>query len=94
MKTFILAALVLMLSAGRVVAGDLPADMQQNNNDDKARTNQSGFKTSPRLNYKSNQSDDKDNVLSNMKPMLNQMLGNGQNGSPGAAMPNGGTYSF
>ena len=94
MKTFILVLLAFLLFAGNSFAGDFPADIQKNNDKENAKTNQSGFKTSPRLSYKSQQPNEKDNAFGNMKPMLNQMLGNGQNGTPGAVMPNGGTYSF
>lgn len=94
MKTCFFTVCIIILSACISFAEEHPTDAQQGENNNKTTTNPSGYKTSPRLNYKSKKSDEDKSALENMKPMLNQMLGNGSNGSTGPVMPNGGTYSF
>jgi hypothetical protein len=94
MKHCFIAVLVFILSAGIALAENLPTDTQKEDNNNKTTPNSSGYKTSPKLSYKSKKTDEKDDALKNMKPMLNQMLDNGSNGSTGPVMPNGGTYSF
>lgn len=93
MKGCILALFLILLSAGISLAENLPPEPPQGDTNTQTTTGASSYKTSPRLSYKSKKPDEKNSALGNMKPMLNQMLGNGANGS-GPVMPNGGTYSF
>jgi hypothetical protein len=78
-----------VISYAEVQSGDNRQMEKKNGPDDR-----SAYKTSPRLNYKSDKSDEKQNNLESLKPMVNQFLG-GQNGETGSAvMPNSGTYKF
>ena len=57
-------------------------------------SSKSGYKSSPKLSYGSNKPDKDDSGLGNLKPMLDQTLGNNKDGQGGGIMPNGGTYKF
>ncbi|MFU2207159.1 hypothetical protein [Solidesulfovibrio sp. C21] len=95
MKTFILLFACFLLSTGVSFAENTSQDPQQGDNAAKTTANQSGYKSSPRLNYHSNKSNNDNKSLEGLKPMLNQALGNNQNGAAGGAlMPTTGTYSF
>lgn len=60
----------------------------------KKNSSKSVYKSSPKLSYGSNTPDKDDSGLGNLKPMLNQTLGNNKDGLGGGIMPNGGTYKF
>lgn len=73
------------------------AEGEPNNSVSSERMQNSGksrYKSSPKLNYGSNKPDKDDNGLGNLKPMLDQTLGNNKDGLGGGIMPNGGTYKF
>jgi len=94
MKIFTVFVMCFVLSSGLAFAQNLPDEAQKNNQDTNT-ADKSGYKSSPRLNYHSNNPADEDNVLGNLKPMLNQMTGNSQNGSTGGAeIPGSAKFSF
>ena len=66
---------------------DAPSEPKQN-------SSKSVYKSSPKLSYGSNTPDKDDSGLGNLKPMLDQTLGNNKDGLGGGIMPNGGTYKF
>ncbi|MYL84458.1 hypothetical protein GTA51_15145 [Desulfovibrio aerotolerans] len=90
MKTFILFMLCCVLFLGIAYAGDKPDAAANVGNDDK-KSGQSGLKSTPRLSYRSNAPADENSSLEKLKPMLNQVLGSGQNGQAGGAEVPGST---
>jgi len=93
MKNIMLLVVVcFVLSSSSSFAEDLANGTTPN--DSTQSTNKSGYKSSPRLNYGSNKPDKDDSGLSNLKPMLDQTLGNNKDGVGGGMMPNAGTYKF
>ena len=94
MKTLILFVVCGALYSGIAYAGNQPDVAPKVGNDDKT-TGQSGLKSSPRLNYRSNGQADENSALNKLKPMLDQVLGSGQNGPAGGAeIPGSAKYSF
>ena len=94
MKTLILFIVCGVLFLGIAYAGNKPDVAPNVGNDDKT-TGQSGLKSSPRLTYRSNAPADENTAIDKLKPMLNQVLGSGQNGQTyGAAIPGSAKYSF
>ncbi|WP_144004938.1 hypothetical protein [Solidesulfovibrio fructosivorans] len=95
MKTFIFLFAFIILSAAASFAENPSHDTQRNDTAAKTTAKASEYKSSPRLSYHSNKPSKEDLNLEGIKPMLNQALGNNQNGSAGGAlMPTAGTYSF
>jgi hypothetical protein len=94
MKIFILFLLCLILSIG-VVFAENPSDDTKRNDTDSNTAQKSKYKSSPRLNYHSDKPAEDGKGLGNLKPMLNQVMGNNQTSSTGnVEVPSGGTYSF
>ncbi len=92
MKTVVLFPVcLLLLSSVAFAEGEpsksAPSERVQN-------SGKSGYKSSPKLSYGSNKPDKDDSGLGNLKPMLDQTLGNNKDGLGGGIMPNGGTYKF
>ncbi len=92
MKNAVLLAVGLLLLSGVSFAGDAPDSKVPK--ESTQPSSKSGYKSSPRLSYGSNKPDKDDSGLSNLKPMLDQTLGNNKDGVGGGLMPNGGTYKF
>ncbi len=94
MKKILLPTVLLVFSPGMLFAQNAPGDGQKSA-DGPQPSNPSAYKSSPRLSYHSNKPNEDGNVLGNLKPMLDQTLGNNK-GNPegGMAMPNSGTYRF
>lgn len=94
MRTFILFIVCCILFLGIAFAGNQP-DVAPNVGSDNKTTGQSGLKSTPRLNYRSSGSADEDSALNKLKPVLNQMLGSGQNGPTGGGeIPGSAKCSF
>lgn len=93
MRSLALVVTCSLLFASLSFAEDLPSGTNQNSGNVQ-QPKKSEYKSSPRLNYSSNKPDKDDNGLSNLKPMLDQTLGNNKDGVGGGAMPNTGTYKF
>ncbi|WP_043634504.1 hypothetical protein [Desulfovibrio sp. TomC] len=94
MKLFLLLLTCLIMSANNSFAEDAPKDAQANDKGVQLK-NKSEFKSSPKLGYHSNNPGDEDKGLGNLKPLLDQTLGNNKDSSPGGVvMPNAGTYKF
>lgn len=94
MKAFTLLILCFILAASISFAENPPDDTLKNNNDNSA-ANKPKYKSSPRLNYHSDKAAEDDKGLGNLKPMLNQVMGNNQTNSTGSVeVPSGGAYSF
>ena len=91
MKRLLLILALVMIPASSF-AGDAPDSKTPK--EITQPSNKSGYKSSPRLSYGSNKPDKDDNGLSNLKPMLDQTLGNNKDGVGGGLMPNAGTYKF
>ena len=92
MKAAAFFAVCLLLLSGIAFA-----DGEPNNNapsESKQNSSKSGYKSSPKLSYGSNKPDKDDSGLGNLKPMLDQSLGNNKDGLGGGLMPNAGTYKF
>lgn len=85
------AVYLLLLSNFAFAEGEssnsAPSEPRQN-------SSKSVYKSSPKLSYGSNTPDKDDSGLGNLKPMLDQTLGNNKDGLGGGIMPNGGTYKF
>jgi hypothetical protein len=92
MRSLALVVTCSLLFASLSFAEDLPSGTNQNSTNDQ-QSKKSEYKASPRLNYSSNKPGDEDKGLGNLKPMLDQALGN-KDGSGGVVMPNAGTYKF
>jgi len=94
MKTFILFIVCCILFLGIASAGTQP-DVAPSVGNDKKTTGQSELKSTPRLNYRSSGPADENNAMNKLKPVLNQMLGSGQNGPAGGGeIPGSAKYSF
>ena len=94
MKIFALFIACCILFLGIASAGNQPEATPNTQHDNNTLSN-SGLKSSPRLSYSSNGPEDEKSALNKLKPMLNQVLGNGQNGQTGAAeIPGSAKYSF
>jgi hypothetical protein len=92
MRSLTLIVVCHLLLASVSFAEDLPSGTTQNSNNTQ-QSKKSEYKSSPRLNYSSNKPENEGNGLGNLKPMLDQPLGN-KNGSEDVVMPNAGTYKF
>jgi len=94
MKFLLLLLTCLILSANNSFSEDAPKDAPANDKGVQSK-NKSESKSSPKLGYHSNNPGDEDKELGNLKPLLDQTLGNNKDSSPGeVVMPNIGTYKF
>lgn len=93
MKWFALLVACTVLFSSISYAEELSKGVQQDSGNTQS-PQKSSYKSSPRLNYGTNKPDKDDNGLGNLKPMLEQTLGNNKDGVSGGVMPNAGTYKF
>ena len=94
MKILMLFIACCILFLGIAFAGDQTGAAPDTERDSKTLSS-AGLKSSPRLSYRSNGPADEKSALNKLKPMLNQVLGSGQNGQDsGAAPPGSAKYSF
>ena len=95
MKTFILCVVCCVLFSGIAAAGGNQPEAAAKGDPENKTTSPSGLKSSPRLSYRSSGPADESSALNKLKPMLNQVLGSGQNGPAGGAeIPGSAKYSF
>lgn len=92
MKATMLFAVCLLLLCSIAFAEGEPSKSAPSER--KQNSSRSVYKSSPKLSYGSNKPDKDDSGLGNLKPMLDQTLGNNKDGLGGGIMPNGGTYKF
>jgi len=93
MKSFTLFISCFILISG-IAFAENPSDDTQKNVKSNSATSKSEYKSSPRLNYHSQEPAKDDLGLERLKPMLNQMTGNNQNGEVGGMGLPSGTYNF
>ena len=94
MKIFMLFIACCLLFLGIAFAGDQTEAVPKTESDSKT-LNSAGLKSSPRLSYRSNGPADEKSALNKLAPMVNQVLGSGQNGQDSGAPPPGSAkYSF